>query len=362
MRRIGLAAFLSVFAFGAFASAQQPPATGGDRANSHFDLRQNKAGDAAAEAARGRARAGDCAGALTHFDEALKTSQEPELRRDRGLCHDKLGNKFPALEDLRAYLAAKPDAADGEALRARVQQLEGELDNNRPISSGARKEAANETDADVYASRRGEGGERRRSQPIGARPGEQEKDYGYYKKQELLVDQANASALRYGHGVVIGAFLGVPRYFIVDGTTSDFSYMAGARLGYATGKYFTLFAELGLSGFVYSKGEARDRNRNSNTGPLTALGAEIRIPFTDRASDQILLRLGVGYEHLVNESNRAVTHLVPGRLALGYRHVFGPSVGLDILVDGGPGVAIDENSNSQFLIGIGGNLGLSLGF
>ncbi|MFO0742322.1 MAG: tetratricopeptide repeat protein [Labilithrix sp.] len=360
MRRIGLFASLSVFAYAGLASAQQAP-PGTDKSNGQFDLRQNKAGDADVATARGRAAAGDCAGALTSFDQALKTSQEPEVRRDRGMCHDKLGNKFPALEDLRAYLAAKPNAPDSEQIRGRVQQLETELANDRPITKGAKKSASEETDADVYASSRGEQ-ERRRSQIIGAKPGEQEKDYAYYKKQEELMDQANASALRLGHGLVVGAFLGIPRYFIIDGTTSNLSYMAGARVGYSTGRWITLYGELGLSGLTSGAEEQRDRNRNSNTGVLTALGAELRLGLNDRASDQILVRLGVGYEHLVNENNRAVLHLVPGRLGLGYRHVFGPSVGLEVLVDGGPGVAIDENSNTQFFVGIAGNFGIAVGF
>lgn len=362
MRRIGLVAFLSVSAYAGLASAQGAPgAPGADKSNGQFDLRQNKAGDADVAAARGRAAAGDCVGALENFDQALKTSQDPEVRRDRGLCHEKLGNKYPALEDLRAYVAARPNAPDAEQLRQRVQQLEGQLDTNKPINSGAKKDAAAETDADVYASRRGEEKERGGSNAIGAKPGEQEKDYEFYKKQERLADEAKSSALRYGSGLVVGAFIGVPRYFIVDGNTSDFSYMAGARAGYSTGKYVTLYGEFGLSGFV-AAGEGRDRSRNSNTGVLTALGMEVRLGFTERMTDQVLLRLGVGYEHLVNESNRAVTHLVPGRIGLGYRHVFGPSVGLDILLDGGPGVSFNEDGDSQFFIAIAGNVGLSVGF
>lgn len=361
MRRIGLVAFLSVFAYAGFASAQQPPPPGGDKSNSHFDLHQNKAGDEAATAARGRAAAGDCKGALNDFDQALKTSQDPELRRDRGLCHEKLGNKFPALEDLRWYLAQKPDAPDAESLRQRVQRLETELDNDKPIKSSSRKTAANETDADVYASSRGET-DRKRSEVIGAKPGEQEKDFAYYKEQERLNDEANGSAIRYGSGLVVAAFVGIPRYFIVEGTTSDLSYYAGARAGYSTGKWITLYGEFGLSGLTSSAGEQRDRNRNSNTGPMMALGAEARFGVSKRASDQILLRLAVGYEHLINESNRAITHLVPGRVGLGYRHVFGPSVGVELLFEGGPGVAIDEHSNSQFFVALAGNAGLSVGF
>jgi hypothetical protein len=362
MRRLGLVAVLPILAYAGIAAAQEPPPPAGrDRSNSQFDLKQNKAGDAAAEAARGRAAAGDCKGALTDFDQALKTSQEPELRRDRGLCHEKLGNKYPALEDLRAYLAAKPDAPDAEQLRQRVQKLEVELDTDKPIRNAAKKTAATETDADVYASSRGES-DNKKSEVIGPKQGEQEKDFAYYKKQEQLMDEAKASAIRYGTGLVIGAFIGLPRYFIIDGSTSDLSFLTGGRVGYSTGKYITLYGEFGLAGLTSSTGQARDRNRNSNTGPFVGLGVEARLPITARASDQILLRLGANYEHLINEEKRSITHLVPGRLALGYRHVFGPSVGLEVLVDGGPGVAIDERSNSTFFIGLAGNVGLVVGF
>ena len=61
-------------------------------------------------AARARARAGDCAGALPAFDAAIRVTIEPTLRRDRGLCHEKLGDPFPAIEDYRAYLVARADA------------------------------------------------------------------------------------------------------------------------------------------------------------------------------------------------------------------------------------------------------------
>jgi tetratricopeptide (TPR) repeat protein len=362
MRRLGLVAVLPILAYAGIAGAQPaPPPPGPDRSNSHFDLHQNKAGDAAAASARGRVAAGDCKGALGDFDEALKTSQDPELRRERGLCHEKLGNKYPALEDLRAYLAAKPDAADAEQLRARVQKLESELDNGKPIRNVAKKSGANESDAEVFAANRGEE-DRKKAELIGPKPGEQEKDYNYYKKQEELADEAKESAVRYGTGLVVGGFLGIPRYFIIDGKASDLSFLVGGRAGYSTGKYITLYAEVGYAGLTSSEGEARDRNRNSNTGPMIGIGAEARLPITRRASDQILLRVGADYEHLINEGNRRITHLVPGRAAVGYRHVFGPSVGVEVLADGGPGVSIDEHSNSQFFVAIAGNVGVVVGF
>lgn len=46
-------------------------------------------------------------------------------RRDRGLVHAELGQVREALQDLQAYLAAEPLAADHGALSARVRELAG---------------------------------------------------------------------------------------------------------------------------------------------------------------------------------------------------------------------------------------------
>lgn len=89
-----------------------------------FNLRRDAAGSAAAQAGRGLARRGDCQAALAAFDEAVRANMDPTLRRDRGLCHEKLGNLFPAIDDLRVYLTAMPDAPDADAIRVRLLRLE----------------------------------------------------------------------------------------------------------------------------------------------------------------------------------------------------------------------------------------------
>jgi regulator of sirC expression with transglutaminase-like and TPR domain len=45
-------------------------------------------------------------------------------RRDRGLAHAYLNHPQDALDDLRAYLEARPHAPDAEQLRQRIPQLE----------------------------------------------------------------------------------------------------------------------------------------------------------------------------------------------------------------------------------------------
>src|SRR5262245_17436416 len=76
-----------------------PPPPPPRRQNPQLNLRRDEAGGADAHTARARARANDCAGALASFDAAIRTNIDPTLRRDRGLCHEKLGNPFPAMDD-----------------------------------------------------------------------------------------------------------------------------------------------------------------------------------------------------------------------------------------------------------------------
>ncbi len=54
----------------------------------------------------------------------LLTPGDPEERRDRGLVSARLGGTAAALADLRAYLAAAPDAADAAEVRELAAALE----------------------------------------------------------------------------------------------------------------------------------------------------------------------------------------------------------------------------------------------
>ncbi len=103
-----------------------------------LNLHKELAAGGAAYAADGRKRmaAGDCEGALTSFDAALRTaSDDPTLYRDRGLCHEKLGHPYPAIDDYREYLTDAPSAPDAEGIRTRLTQLEDETSGRAPSSS-----------------------------------------------------------------------------------------------------------------------------------------------------------------------------------------------------------------------------------
>jgi regulator of sirC expression with transglutaminase-like and TPR domain len=53
--------------------------------------------------------------------------QQALEHRDRGLCYAELDCPRPALEDLQAYLAMEPQAADAQALRERMAELEKQI-------------------------------------------------------------------------------------------------------------------------------------------------------------------------------------------------------------------------------------------
>jgi regulator of sirC expression with transglutaminase-like and TPR domain len=63
----------------------------------------------------------ECRGELGHAllvtDRLITVASSVELRRDRGLYALALGGRAPAIEDLDAYLHARPTAPDSAAVR-----------------------------------------------------------------------------------------------------------------------------------------------------------------------------------------------------------------------------------------------------
>jgi hypothetical protein len=70
---------------------------------------------------------GRCDEALEPFDAAVSSrSEDASVRRDRGVCHERLGHPAPAIEDYRAYLSMDPTAPDAASIRTRLDALEAE--------------------------------------------------------------------------------------------------------------------------------------------------------------------------------------------------------------------------------------------
>lgn len=338
------------------------PQTGPSRSSSQFTLRREDAGGADAQVARSRARAGDCAGALAGFDAAITKTIDPTLRRDRGLCHEKLNHPFPAIDDYRAYLTARPDAPDSDQIRQRLAALEEQQGVGGPSSKSVKEEGSGETASGDASASAGDGkAEASASMSIGsggasasssskgsksrARDDEgsaQGKGFDYYAAQEKKADDAESSALRYGEGWIFGVFLHFPRYFIESNGLSEPGYGVGATLRYAFGGAVTFVSEFGFAGV--GEGGAN----SSKNGPLLMAGIELKIPISRYASDQILLKGGLGFERYTISGTRAINNTLLGRFAVGYRHVFGPSIALDLLIDGGPAYTIPNDGDNRF--------------
>jgi hypothetical protein len=296
----------------------------------------------AGDVAEQRFHAGDCAGALDAFDAALRNGRDPTLRRDRGVCHDKLGHPFPAIEDYRFYVMKRPDAADADSIRARIAELEEQAGVIKPGQAGVSGKSGAQVSTSI-------GGETDLSASSGGKGG-----LAALENKEQLDTQAANSAVRRGHGLILGLAAG-GRYF----TNSKFggAEIAGLDLRYSFSSSSTALLEVSIGHVTGASSKA------SLSGPGILGGYELRIPFDARVSDALLLGVTFRYESL-SESNGYVFAVLEPEGRVGYRHVFGPSLGVEAVVDGGAAVAsITGLANSGTTQGlIGGHLAVVLGF
>ena len=189
----GLAAVAAVSAVvAASARASAAPVRAGETSGK-FQMRESSQASGPAEGARARVREGDCKGALALFDEALRTSIDPTLHRDRGLCHDKLGDVYPAIDDYRAYVFAAPDEPDVDTIRQRISELQG----NAPPAEGD-EESTNGTQASIERVSHGD---------VIARP-----------------TSAKRATLKGGSGVGLGAYFGAGALLFNDPSSTKATY------------------------------------------------------------------------------------------------------------------------------------------
>ena len=349
-------------------AAQQPATRPPPRSSSQFTLRREEAGGADASIARSRARAGDCAGALPFFDAAVRSTIEPTLRRDRGLCHEKLDHPHPAVEDYRAYLVARPDAPDADQIRERLARLEDQLGVGGP-SAAPKEDEPDRATASGGASARlslGEGGMsasastsgkgQKDDEPIGPREGEPTRSYDYYAQEEKLEDMADRSPLRDGKGFILGPYVHVPRIYLGENRDDQVGYAVGGALRYSGSASTTGLAEIGYAG-IGTQGEA-----SAKSGFMTFLGIEGRFPVAKYSGDHILIGAGGGYERLERSGSRVVSDYFLARARVGFRHVFGPTLGFEMLVDGGPGYIKPEDADGRLNFLVQGSFALLIGF
>jgi tetratricopeptide (TPR) repeat protein len=300
----------------------QPQAVHDDKAQPR-NLEHAELGGAAelANVGRARMRRGDCAGALDAFDEALRTSMDATLYRDRGLCHEKQGQPYPAIQDYRAYLTSYPQAPDADAIGGRLRNLEDQVAGRRPSVAS--------DDAPPPGVNAGATEEEMKASPppdVAAHPD--------------IDEDPQRSSLRAGSGWGFAAFF-AGRKWIRDGgvatvsTSETWAECLGAQLRYSIGSHGTVLLE---AGYEHFNSTSIDPEVLSGFTSLFAL--ELRVPVGGSYDNQLLVAPGIGYEHLVfspsdlNLSPYSEGALA-GRVRAGYRHMLGVSVALDLSIEGG---------------------------
>ncbi len=320
-------------------------------ANRHYkaqplNLHREQLGtEAYATDARRRMAAGDCEGALTSFDAALRTSnQDPTLYRDRGLCHEKLGHPYPAIDDYREYLTDAPDAADAESFRTRLSGLEDDVSGRTPTT------AANDDTNPPPATAEGTTIATVSMSEASANASAQtSRDKLQYMERE---DDPLNSVLRRGKGFSLAPFFGEHKWFF-DGTSfgssETWAECVGAQLRYMIGPAGGFLLEAGYEHF-----NATSLDPFTIGGLTSLLAFELRFPLDADYNNQLFLAPGLGYEHITFAPSVAsfgsisANALVP-RLRFGYRHLIGETSSLDVSIDGGYAkwfVANDESSSS----------------
>jgi hypothetical protein len=302
------------------------------------------------------------------FDEALRHSIDPTLYRDRGQCHEKLGNVYPALDDYRAYVSQAPDAADVDTYRKRIESL---------ISTASQDMAPNAGHGGTFDSEmRGgmtDGSTPVTSNPDKVKPDDKDKDTSktsedpnktmtQVEAEEARERETDTSAMRRGTGVILGAYYN-PRY-VANPWDYKFGQSFGARIGWSFAASSTLILELG---YLNQSGDSLAIGNEVKDGLQTFLAYEARIPFDQYATNQLVLAVGGGYEHLTDNLLGQVYGNIVGRGRAGYRHVFGASFALDFYVDGGViGTFLFDAPTGAQSAGVGGFIGgmvdLSVGF
>jgi len=281
--------------------------------------------------ARARAKAGDCRSALDAFDAALRTSIDPTLYRDRGLCHEKLGHAFPARDDFRRYLTERPEAFDAEDIRKRLARAEGAPEDEVPDDTGDAKGA------------RGAGVEASTS-----------RDVDVIEAAEVRRAEADASPLRRGSGFALGPYFAARRWGKDD---YGWGQAFGAALRWVPGKIGSVIGEIGYA-------QVSSSGTDASLGGLSLFaGYEVRLGLDDAVTNALIAGGGLGYERLRQAATGSVASIVVPRGRFGYRHVFGPTLGLEGTVDGGPAfIHVLDSTVDATTFFVGGAVALLVGF
>jgi hypothetical protein len=286
-------------------------------------------------AARARMRAGDCVGALDLFDQALFSSTDPALRRDRGVCHEKLGQPYPAIDDYRAYLTNAPDAPDAAGIREHLERLEDETSGSDRSTSTANDDippaARIGTEVDEPAAN-GKTKTTTTNEPTAVTPSSD----GTTADEDALEEMR--SPLRAGRGFSLAPFVDAHKWIrdgVAFGDGETWAQGVGVEIRYSTSSRGAVVLDLGYEHF-----DSTVLNTEVVAGFASLFGYEFRFPLNARYDDQLTLMPAVGYDQLSftpgnSNANNYSEAALSGRLRFGYRHMLAGSVALDVALEGG---------------------------
>lgn len=302
--------------------------------------RESLGTDAFAAAARARMRNGDCAGALDDFDLALQSTTDPTLYRDRGLCHERLGDPYPAIDDFREYVTDAPDAADAEGIRQRLARLEMDVykhsseSTDSPEPSGGSGASGSTVSAGATVT-------------IGGQPKRDAMEEVEHDHDEM------SSSLRGGTGFGLAPFFSEQKWNTPGssfGDSTTWSEAVGLQLRYSVSRGSAFILEGGWILF-------NSTDVATISGFSSQLGYELRVPLDAPDDNQFLFGLGVGFDYLVltpkdvSQSGTNAAIFVPDVRA-GWRHMLTTSVGLDLTL--GLGITGKALATNGFLEGTPG--------
>ncbi len=306
-------------------------------------IQSDTAGDAAA-AGRARMARGDCAGAIDAFDAAMRSSIDVTIRRDRGLCHEKLGHPYPAMDDYRAYLTARPNAPDADDIHARLMRLSGQSDEGggakaaeeeKPSGGGGYASGSMSVSAGTSggtSSASAEASSSGTTTPADTKG----KSLDQIEEEELLDQDAKNSPLRRGTGFSIGPYFQY-RQWGLSGTTVGSGYGIGGSLRESISQVSTFLLELGYVRYG-STGSASSPSLNiSFNSQVQGFGGtvayEARIRLDPRTTNAITGCGGLELDAMSFPQNSYTFTTLMARARVGFRHVFGPSLGFEVAGD-----------------------------
>jgi hypothetical protein len=288
-------------------------------------------------------KSGDCQGALDAFDAALQHVVDYTIIRDRGLCHEKLGYNYPAIDDFRLYLTQMPDAPDADDIRQRLARLEGNGDGDDTPDSPPAKTDAKSGTADAS------------DPPVeGGTPHDQ---LDFVSRDESV----NNSPLRAGKGVMLYPFFSEHKLVPICtssncpsasfGDPQTWSEAVGVGFRDSFDASGTLVIEAGYQLF-----NGTDVSLVSESGFTSLVAYELRFPTNPAYDNQWLLAFGLGYEHVfLQSSDPAIPSTTQGaivpRVRGGFRHMLGHAMAVDVSLDVGATKFFEYSAKSLFPAG-----------